>query len=207
VAELSVKERRAREKEELRQEILDAARELFAKEGYENVSMRKIARKIDYSATTIYLYFKDKDELFGSICEETFTKLVKRFEDIVASADDPLEQLRRAGRAYIEFGLSHPNHYKVTFMGCGQPGHIEDEKLDFHGSIGEKCFLHLRTIVENCVRQGKIRPVDVDATSQALWAAAHGITSLLISDPHFPWVSKERLIEHVVDVMTKGLRG
>jgi AcrR family transcriptional regulator len=204
---VSVKERRAREKEELRQEILDAARELFAKEGYQNVSMRKIAEKIDYSPTTIYLYFEDKNELLSSICEETFTKLVKEFEDIVASTDDPIEQLKRAGRAYIDFGLSHPNHYTVTFMGAGHPGHTEEHKFDFQGSMGERCFMHLRSIVERCVRQGKFRPLDLDATSQALWAVVHGITSLLITHPLFPWVDKNLLINQVIDVMAEGLKG
>jgi AcrR family transcriptional regulator len=203
---VSVKERRAREKEELRQEILDAARELFAKEGYQNVSMRKIAEMIDYSPTTIYLYFEDKNELLSSICEETFAKLVKEFEDIVASTSDPIEQLKRAGRAYVEFGLSHPNHYTVTFMGAGHPGHMEEHKFDYQGSMGEKCFLHLRAIVERCVRQGKFRPLDLDATSQALWAVVHGITSLLITHPLFPWVHKDQLVGQVINVMTAGLK-
>ena len=202
---MSVQERRAREREELRQEILDAARELFAREGFHNVSMRKIAQKIDYSPTTIYLYFKDKNELLTSICEETFTKLVKQFDDIVASTSDPLEQLRRAGHAYVEFGLRYPNHYTVTFMGVGHPGHMEAHEFDYRGSMGEKCFMHLRAIVERCVQQGKFRPLDLDATSQGLWAVVHGITSLLITHPRFPWVDKNRLIEQVIDVMTEGL--
>ena len=204
---MSVKERRAREKEELRQEILDAARELFAKEGYENVSMRKIAEKIDYSPTTIYLYFKDKDELLDSICEETFAKLVKEFEEIEGGTSDPIEQLERAGRAYIDFGLSHPNHYKVTFMGMGHPAHAEEHKFDYQGSMGEKCFMHLHAIVERCVQQGKFRPLDLDATSQALWAVVHGITSLLITFHHFPWVDRGQLIGQVINVMTEGLKG
>jgi len=203
---VSVKERRAREKEELRQEILDAARELFAKEGYENVSMRKIAEKIDYSPTTIYLYFEDKDELLHSICEQTFTGLVKKFRDIVATTSDPIEQLRQVGRAYIEFGLSHPNHYKVTFMGAGHPGTMEDPKFDYQGSMGEKCFLQLRSIVEECVRQRKIRLVDLDTSSQALWAVVHGVTSLMITHTLFPWVDKGQLIDQVIDVMTEGLK-
>jgi AcrR family transcriptional regulator len=204
---VSVKERRAREKEELRQEILDAARELFAKEGYENVSMRKIAEKIDYSPTTIYLYFEDKHEMFHSICEETFAKLVKEFEEIEASTSDPIEQLKRAGHAYIEFGLSHPNHYKVAFMGVGHPARAEEHKFDYQGSTGEKCFMHLRGIVERCVQQGKFRPLDLDATSQALWAVVHGITSLLITHVGFPWVDRGRLIGQVINVMTEGLKG
>src|SRR5208337_4321505 len=141
------------------------------------------------------------------ICEETFAKLVKEFEDIVASTSDPAKQLHRAGHAYVEFGLSHPNHYKVTFMGAGHPGHLEGQKFDYQGSMGEKCFLHLRAIVERCVRQGKFRPLDLDATSQALWAVVHGITSLLITHRHFPWVDKDRLIDQVMNVMTEGLKG
>ncbi len=202
---MSVKERRAREKEELRQEILDAARELFAEQGYENVSMRKIAEKIDYSPTTIYLYFQDKEELCRSVCDETFTKLVRQFENITAGISDPVEQLKRVGSAYIEFGLSHSNHYKVTFMGAGHPKRMEGAEIDFHG-MGAKCFLHLRGIVEECVRQGRFRPVDVDVASQALWATVHGITSLLITHPAFPWVDRTKLIEQVTNVMAEGLK-
>ena len=203
---MSVKERRAREKEELRQEIMDAARSLFAKEGYQNVSMRKVAQKIDYSPTTIYLYFKDKNELLTSICEQTFAKLVKEFEGIVASTNDPIEQLRAAGRAYVAFGLRYPNYYTVTFMGAGHPGHMEDHRFDYQGSMGEKCFMQLRAIVERCAQQGKFRPLDLDATSQALWAVVHGITSLLITHPRFPWVEKNQLINQVIDVMAEGLK-
>lgn len=75
---MGVQERRAREKKELRQEILDAAREMFVRDGFENVSMRKIAEKIEYSPTTIYLYFQDKADLLDCLCEETFTRLVKK---------------------------------------------------------------------------------------------------------------------------------
>ena len=203
---MGVKERRARQKEELRQEILEAARELFAKEGYENVSMRKIAAKIDYTPTTIYLYFTDKHELLDSICEETFARLVKEFEDIVAKHQDPVEQLIEAGRAYVEFGLSHPKHYMVTFMsGESHLTAVEAERAH-RGSMGEKCFAHLRAMVEKCVQQGRIRPVDVDAISQGLWAMVHGVTSLLITKPHFPWVEKEKLVAQLLDITTQGLK-
>src|ERR671939_111330 len=96
------KQRRAREKEILRQEILDAARELFVNEGYENVSMRRIAEKIEYSPTTIYLYFEDKAALLFAICEETFAKLAKKLETIVRQTQDPVEALKKGCRAYIE---------------------------------------------------------------------------------------------------------
>src|SRR5262249_41927433 len=118
---MSVSTRRAREKANLRREILDAARELFSHEGYENGSMRKVAQKIDYSPTTIYLYFQDKFELLRGICEETFGKLITQFEEIKRTTADPVERLKKAGRAYIEFGLKHPNHYKVCFINKHEP--------------------------------------------------------------------------------------
>src|SRR5215813_4153179 len=110
------KHRREREKEALRQDILDAARELFVKEGFENVSMRRIAEKIEYSPTTIYLYFEDKAALFMAICEETFAKLANQMATIAQASDDPVEALRRGCRAYVDFGLKYPNHYRVTFI-------------------------------------------------------------------------------------------
>ena len=113
---MGTKERRKREKENLRQEILDAARQLFLKNGYDNVSMRLIAEKIEYSPTTIYLYFKDKAELFRSICEETFGKLERELAAINSTDSDPVDCLRKGGEAYIRFGLRYPYHYQLVFL-------------------------------------------------------------------------------------------
>ena len=92
---MGVKERRARERAQLRQQILSAARELFVNEGYENVSMRKIANKIEYSPTTIYLYFKDKADLLDSVCKETLLNLLNTLEELKSDISDPVETLRK----------------------------------------------------------------------------------------------------------------
>src|SRR5258708_13353009 len=113
---MGLQERREREKKELRQEILDAARDLFVREGFENVSMRKIAEKIEYSPTTIYLYFQDKADLLDCICEETFARLIKKQSVLDQTIADPLDRLRKNLRGYIEFGFKPPNHYKVAVM-------------------------------------------------------------------------------------------
>ena len=117
VVNMGVAERRAREKEELKQRILDAARELFVRDGYENVSMRKIAEKIEYSPATIYTYFEDKDEILDSLCEETFLYLHEhKLAAFQQMKGDPLELLKKGMETYIRFGLEHPNHYIVTFI-------------------------------------------------------------------------------------------
>src|SRR5512142_1445385 len=106
---MGVQERRAREKQELREEILEAARQLFIHEGFENVSMRKIADKIEYSPTTIYLYFQDKSDLLDCVCEQTLSRLNDGLTQIRQRVADPFQRLRAGLRAYIDFGVEHPN--------------------------------------------------------------------------------------------------
>ena len=199
---MGIQERKAKEKQRLRQLILDAARELFVDEGYESVSMRKIAHKIDYSPTTIYHHFKDKAELLVSICESTHLDLLNTLDLHTNDLSDPVEALRKSARSYVEFGLKHPQEYKVTFIirpqyqkGLGLP----------HGSVPERMFEQIGGVIQACVKQERFRPVDAQATTQAIWAAMHGVTSLLISFPDFPWADEGALITQVVETMIQGL--
>lgn len=198
---MAIADRREREKRELRQVILDAAREMFAEEGYDAVSMRRIADRIEYSPTTIYLYFKDKSELFNQLCEETFAQLTRRLENLRRKHADPIDHLRAGLRCYIEFGLKNPNHYTITFIMSpkGSGGY------DFEKSNGARTFGTLRQAVAECVESGAFRRVDVDTAAQSFWAAIHGVTSLLIAHKDFPFVARTKLIEHTIDAMIGGL--
>src|SRR5262245_47755534 len=164
---MGVAERRAREKTQLRQEILDAAREIFESEGFEALTMRRVAQKIEYSPTTIYLHFKDKAELVQAICDEMFAGLVRRLQELGKKHQNPLEYLEAGLRAYIDFGLKHPSHYFVTFVVGGRVAY------KFDGSSGQQAFEFLRRGVRACESNGLIRHVDVDATAQSLWMAMH----------------------------------
>ena len=200
---MGTKERRTREKEQLRRQILSAARELFVNEGYENVSMRKIADKIEYSPTTIYLYFKDKADLLDSVCKETLLNLLNTLELLKRDKSDPVEVLRKSGKAYVEFGLKYPQDYKLTFV--VRPQFQKGLGLQ-EGSVGERVFDYLRAMVSECIRQERFRQVDVEITGQALWSAVHGVTLLLIDFPDFPWTDKDKLIDTVIQTMIEGLR-
>ncbi len=199
------KDRRLREKQMLRQEILDAARSLFIREGYENVSMRKIAEKIDYSPTTIYLHFKDKEELMFAVCEETFSGLVRELAAVEKSAKDPVEGLKKGLHAYIDFGLRHPNHYLLAFVLPHEHGH-DSARYISPEAMGMKAFAFLPRGIQECIRRKKFRPVNVVVASQSLWAAVHGLTSLLIVHKEFPWARKEALAEAVVDAAIRFLK-
>ena len=198
---MSVQDRRLREKENLREEILDAARSLIAKDGYENLSIRKIAERIEYSPGTIYLYFKDKSGILEQICEQTFTKLDKSLSAIAADSGDPLEALRRGLRIYAMFGLENPDHYLITFMqrASEQLEHKKD-------GAGERCFECLRTNVGAAVDAGLTRSNDVEAIAQTLWAGIHGVTALLVAKSGFPFIERTRLVESTIDVLIEGIR-
>jgi AcrR family transcriptional regulator len=202
---MGVKERKARQKKFLRQEILDAASELFVRDGYENVSMRRIADKIEYSPTTIYLYFKDKAELLEQVCKETFSRLVVRLTKIMGQPGDPVERLKRGLIAYIEFGVQNPHHYRATFM-MVLPEGFDDAKMHQEDSPGMQAYAFLTRGLAECVKAGKMPAMNVELASQSLWAGVHGITSLLITHTHFPWVSREKVIDSTVDTLVAGLR-
>jgi|SRR5579871_24816 len=197
---MGVKERREREKADIREEILEAARALFVKDGYEHVSMRKIAEKVEYAPGTIYLYFRDKAEILEKICEETFSKLAQRMQAINRDPASPIDGLRRGLRTYIQFGIDNPNHYIVTFVQAKQL------PQDSQPQVGQQCFNGLRAAVRRCVDAGQLNCEDVEEVAQALWAGAHGITTLLTTSCAFPFIEQTRLIDRVVHILIEGIR-
>ena len=196
---MGVQERRARHKEGIREEILDAARTLIVREGYEHVSIRKIAEKVEYAPGTIYLYFHDKAEILDRICEETFSKLAKRMAAINRDPANPLDGLRRGLRTYIQFGIDNPHHYIVAFVQARQMPQESQPKA------GQRCFDKLREAVSRCVEAGLLNCQDVEEVAQAIWAGAHGVTTLLITCS-FPFIEQNRLIDRVVHILIEGIR-
>jgi AcrR family transcriptional regulator len=195
---MSAASRRTKHKEELRRVILDAAREIFVGEGYENFSMRKLAEKIEYSPGSVYLHFKSKEELFECLMEESFARLHRILLDLRKGQEqqDPVNELRQGMWAYVEFGLRNPNDYRFAFM--VQPP-VEKKPYKVHAS-----FDVLRQMVKRCVDENRFGG-DVESTSQVLWASVHGITSLLIQRPAFPWAPKKKLLAHLIGIAIAGL--
>ena len=181
---------------------MDAAREMFVAEGYASVSMRKIAEKIGYSPTTIYLYFKDKSDLLHQICEQTFARLARNIKAIERLSDNPLEKLRSGMREYVYFGLKHPSQYEIVFI-TPLPKNIETE---FNETNGKIAFDTLRDVVAECISANLLKNSDVELISQTLWAGIHGITSILIKHGGFPFVERDRLVDHVIDTLIAGVK-
>lgn len=195
---MGITERREREREEVRRKILDAAHDLFMREGYENVTMRRIADAIEYSPTTIYHHFEDKDDLVKALCQEDFAALLGAFESQPRPAD-PVEWIRQLGNAYAAFGVAHPNHYRFMFM---TPHHEKEQ-----APAGDQTYGLLREAVVAAVAAGRLRDLPVDTICQILWSCVHGVTALLVTyGPQFPHVpAVPDLVDRACENTLRGL--
>jgi AcrR family transcriptional regulator len=198
-------ERREREKAELRTKILDAARELFVSEGYDAVTMRKVAERIEYSPTAIYLHFKDKDALIRDLCNHDFQVFAERFVD-VAGVADPIERLNKAGEVYVAFALQHPQQYRLMFMTPHPPVEPTGDEVE---DPTRNTYVFLRATLEQAIREGRLRPQysDPELVAQTIWAATHGVVSLEIAQGcEKGWVDW-RPIEDRVRIMADAIIG
>ncbi len=175
---MGISERKERERLEKQKKILDAARDLFMKEGYENVSIRKIADKIEYSPGTIYLYYKSKGEIFFVLCFMAFDKFYN--EQIKADdISDPIEKLRESGRIYLRFAMENPEYYELMFL---MKAPLEDYYEDVKSDTGSKSFDYLRDTIQECIDAGYFKGYDLMTATINTWAIVHGLATLHIKE-------------------------
>lgn len=175
---MGITERKEKQKTEIRKRILDASMKLFVDEGFENVTIRKIADIIEYSPTTIYLYFKDKNEIFYQLHELGFQKMAALNQNLL-NIKNPLTRLFKMGENYIEFGLANPEFYDIMFILRAPMQTLENmENCDWKN--GEAALHTLMTIVEECMKKEYIKKGNVQAVSMAVWGMVHGLVSLQI---------------------------
>jgi len=168
---MGISDRKEREKQEMRRLIMDAAMEMFVKEGFEKTSIRNIADKIEYSPATLYLYYKDKDELLWALQAEAFAKLNEIFREAI-TAQDPLKQLEQLAKTYLHFGLSNPDLYDLMFI-IRSPMNVENDEKWEHGMAA---YQALTNIIAAC--GDRLRYKDQKAAAFSCWAMMHGLVSL-----------------------------
>lgn len=203
--------RRRLSPDERRSQIVAAARALFVEEGIDHVSMRKIARQVGITQAAIYQHFENKEAILFVIIEGFFDEMLRVFEAALSGGDDVLTRLRRAMRTYVALGLSRPEEYRLVFMtpmsGLVRAGvtlpRTEEAKLT--PSPGSLTFGMLDGTLREAQAKGYLRDINPDIASEAIWAAGHGIVSLLITHSQFPWTDKAALVELQLDMLFEGM--
>jgi AcrR family transcriptional regulator len=179
--------------------LIDAAREVLAQEGYDGLTIRRVAERAEYSLGTVYGYFADKDDLLYSLVHEDFTRLTERLRTI-RETHEGAAAVREMLLSYAAMGLEQPESYQVMFM--YRPKLARRNASD---DSDEHAYTIFRSCVIAAMERGEFRRMNPDVVAQILWAAIHGLVSLRLTLTEFPWEDVEHLAETLVDAEIRGL--
>ncbi|MGM8361810.1 TetR/AcrR family transcriptional regulator [Flavobacterium sp. ARAG 55.4] len=178
LSDMSVADRKAREKEALRELILKGAKKLFLEKGIEQTTIRNIADEIDYSVGTVYVYFKDKNAILHDLHSIGFQELGSYFADLF-KIEDPMERLRKMGFVYIKFALENQEMYDLMFNVKAPMEFIENSECSVW-SEGDNTFGALKTTVAQCIEKGHFKGNRLEPLAFMIWSLVHGMCCLEI---------------------------
>ncbi len=206
---MGTSDRIERERQAKRALILEAARALFVEQGYEAVTLREVAQRIEHSTTAVYVHFKDKRDLVEQMVQEDFAKFDGALQQ-TADVQPPLERLLKLGEAYIEFALAMPKHYQLLFLTPRPKPEKEDPEKVKHLQAGASGFALLLSTVQACIDDGSFAAEydDALAIAQGAWAGVHGLVSLHIilgHEHHFQWRDPAPLNRMLTEAMLRGM--
>lgn len=162
----------------MRSLILDAARSIFLEKGFEQASIRNIAEKIEYSPGTIYLYFRDKDEIFHALHEEGFRRMLEKMQPL-QHVEDPFERLKALGHTYLEFARNNKDFYQLMFI---MDAPIKHEENDENWHMGHQSLNFLKQVLRQCQERGRFQGMDIEYLSFTIWSAVHGMSALYCNE-------------------------
>jgi len=201
---MGIKERQGREREAVRRAILDAARDLFVAEGYNNVSIRKIAERIEYSPAAIYGYFPSKDDIFFELAEEGFRLLSRpeRFHE--RDALDPLPRIRAIFWRLYEFSREQPEYFSLMFVDRSVPRITREyERFAFVRDIKSRIVGYVQQAVEAGALPASVRPT---VAFRLMTMALLGVVVMRMSDRLAPGEDADALARDVLEVMLAGFQ-
>lgn len=201
---MGIEERKNREKGRLRNLILDKAKNLFVEYGFEKVTIRRIAEEIEYSPATIYLYFKNKDEILFALHDEGFEKFYN-LQLTTLSIKDPWDRLRFHGMVYIKFAIENPEFYDLMFI---MRGPVKTLRAKKEWKAGLRSFEFLKQNLIECMEAGYLPKGEPDSVALAFWSFTHGVSSLVIRQRciMFPENRLEKVVEDALGYMLDNIK-
>jgi AcrR family transcriptional regulator len=203
---MGIVERRERQAGELKAKIVDTAAAIIEEEGYENLSIRRIAEIIEYSPAIIYHYFKDKTQIIESVLDDGQQKISKCLEEAKIYADDPVRTLYEAFSAYTDVVLGNPNLFRIALFG---EGGINQEN---YAILREGVYKKRKNIgkLYDCVRNycesGKFRSMDPEIATQIIWTSVYGLVSRFVLEPEVSPGRKKKLLKNTIEILILGLK-
>jgi AcrR family transcriptional regulator len=190
------------EKVDVKKMILEAAKELFLEQGINSVSMRKIATKINYSPTTLYIYYSNKNDILRHLAQEYFSEYAQSYENILAKSESSsIDNLKTFMKLFVSRALSNPGMYKLMTTLFA-----ETDSTHLGITNAGKGYEILTSLTSRCIRDKELSEGNVELKAQILWVNTHGLCSLLIQRPSFHWSEIELLVNSSIDAVIKGLK-
>lgn len=193
--------RRERQRADTRAELLAAAHELVRNEGFDGLTIRKLAEKVGYAPMSVYSYFADKQAILEAVAQDTFERLARHIEE--RKPDDPMDALRFGLVEYAAFGLDNANEYRTIFMTEKAHDHADAKFEELRNN--NPAFAGLLRLVNDCIDCGLLKG-DAQAIATILWTVAHGAVSLVLTFPRFPFGAPLDYVLQVVDLTIAGLK-
>lgn len=185
----------------LREEILEVSKDILIQDGFSKMSMRRIARRANVTATSIYLYFKNKDDLLLALIEESINDLKNALQEVVDPGKDFIQQLEDMARAYIRFALDHPKEYEIIYM--VRPEEMPKYPREKFNEV-RSAYELLAGIISNGKEQNLIEVEDPLISAYTIWAQIHGVVSVMLNKRLDTRIPREKFTDQAVDHIIKG---
>ena len=200
---MGIKERQERDREAVRRSILDAARELFVSEGYQNVSIRKVAERIEYSPAALYGYFPSKDDIFFALAEEGF-RLLHRPHEPRPEPSSPLDEVRDMFWHFYQFSVEHPQYFALMFVDRSVPSiKAVYERFAFAREVKQELMAHLQRSIDQGALPSTVTPA---AAFRLLVNGVIGVAAMRLSNRLSPGENADEIARDTLDVTLAGLR-
>jgi len=200
---MNIKSRQEREREERRDLIIKAASQIISAEGVDNLSIRKIAKQIEYSPAIIYHYFKDKDDIIEHAFRAGYQKIIIALQSVVITATDPLQMLKARMHAYIDIALRMPDEYRSVQLSTS-PSILKHTSILDKGASNKNPAIAM--LCENLMQiTGETDGNTIELTAQVILTATFGLIIRLINEKNLDYLQKEALINHHIDTLIDGI--
>lgn len=187
----------------LKDRIVEAARQVLLTEGYRNFSLRKIAREIDVSATSIYLHFENKDDLVHTLMEQSIERLNNQLQQAASKADSPIAKLEALAYEYVRFALKYQREYQIIYLtSSDEMSRYPKEKF----RKARKGYEIVNNVLQEGVNAGLIAEEKPQIAAYTFWAQLHGVMSVVLSKRLDTRIDQQEFIDEAIEHIIDGYK-